>query len=189
MQCLHPFKHLPGHISSSQQARVISALSTRCRPAIASAPLPLPVTCFFILQEPCRAALPAASLYKVIRYRLDLDVPYCSMRPCMPWAENQSAQSASYRGAITPRESTSQKIASSTISKCRVSQERTSRNNTKMGMSMPGCPISPCKTRLSRLNCHSSQSWCTSCSLSQARLQLSQGKNRQLAHLRSHLSQ
>ena len=94
----------------------------------------------------------------------------------LPWSNHP-------RGKHIPKD------LSSTISKCRASWERMSRNNTKTGMSMPGCPISPWKTRLSRLNCHSSRSWCASCSLSQARHQLSQGKNRQLAHLRSHPSQ
>ena len=64
-----------------------------------------------------------------------------------------------------------------------------SQNSRKMGTSMPGCPASPWKTRLSRLNCHSSWSWCISCSPSHPRLQLSQGKGMQLACHRSHLSQ
>ena len=187
VQHLHTSKCLPCHLKPSVQASITTALCTPTRPSVTNIPLALPVICFISLQEPCHAALPAASLSRAIRDRPDLDAPYSSTRPYMPLAKNQSAQCVYYHGVVTPRGSISQKTASSTVSKHRATREKTSQNSRKMGMSMPGCLVWPWRTKPSRLNCPSLWSWCTSCSLSQARLLHSQGKNRQLAlHLGHH---
>ena len=71
----------------------------------------------------------------------------------MPLVKNQSARCVYYCGVVTHRGSISQKTASSTVSKCRATWEKTSQNSRKTGTSMPGCPIWPWRIRPSRLNC------------------------------------
>ena len=107
VQCLHPSKHLPCHLKPSLQASITAAPRTPGRPSVISIPVPLPVICFIPLQEPCHAALPAASLSRAIKYRPDLDAPYSSTRPHMPLTKNWNAQCACYREAATPRGSIS----------------------------------------------------------------------------------
>ena len=68
VQCLHLSKCLPCRLKPSVQTSITAAPCTLGRPSVTSIPIALPVICFISLQEPCHAALPAASLSRAIRY-------------------------------------------------------------------------------------------------------------------------